>query len=76
MLQVTIPFLWNDESPKAEAPLPNVPLSKLLLPNSIPLLTVHLSPSGAGGCVLQRDCTCSCKSKQHDLMQKMQTDDF
>lgn len=54
MLQVTIPFLWNDEGPKAEAPLPSVPLSELLLPKSIPLLNAHLSPSGAGACVLQR----------------------
>lgn len=38
MLQVTIPFLWNDEEHKAEAPLPSIPASELLLPKSIPLL--------------------------------------
>lgn len=49
MLQVTVPFLWNDESPKAETPLSSIPLSKLSLSSSIPLFPqAHLLHSRAG----------------------------
>lgn len=75
-LQVTVPFLWNDESSKAKVlvlsvPSPCRPLQQQRLLPWAPLL--HSTVSAL--CCADGRCTCSRENQQHNLMQKMQTGD-